>query len=150
MCEQLANRDGIDRAKLIVHLPKFRHIAHRAVIQRQLAPVAQLQNSDCGHCLGDRGPVVRRFSVDGLLAVYPCLAEKQLRCQFLHVDYGDPTPHHPMLRQNSIEEPRKCIRWCPRRGCSDQGTREQRGAGEGKAVQHDGHDNTSCLKPVRW
>ena len=153
MCKQVANRDVVNRAKLIVHLPQFGHITYRAIIQRQLAPVAQLQNGDCGHRLGDRGPVVRRFSVDRLLGIFAGLAEEPLRCRFLHVDDGDPAAHHPMLRQNCIEALGKSIPLCARRCCSDQTAREepareQRCAGDGRAVRHEGHDNTPGCS--RW
>ena len=111
-------------AKLIVHLSQFGHIADGAVIQRELAPVAQLQNGDCGHRLGDRGPVVRCSSVDGLLGIFAWLAEEQLRCRFVHVDDGDPTAHHPVLRQNCIEALRKSSSLCARGGGGDQRARE--------------------------
>lgn len=65
--EQFANGDGVDGAVSIVDFAEFGNVTDSRVVEGKLAAIAQLQDGDCGHGLGDGGPVIAGVGVDGLM-----------------------------------------------------------------------------------
>ena len=136
MGEKAANRNRIDGAEIVVDLAQFGHIANRRIIERELAAITQLKNGDCGHGLGDRGPVVGGLGVDALMCGCPCFAEEQLRCRLLHVDDSDTASHDSVLREDCVEALRKGLSLCEGRRRSEVETDQQRCEGNGDAARH--------------
>ena len=58
--EEHAEGDVVDGAEPVVHLPELGHVPHDGVVEREAAPITQLQDGDGGERLGDGGPVVHR------------------------------------------------------------------------------------------
>ena len=101
--EQLANGDGVDGAEGVVHLAQFGHVANRRIVERELAAIAQLQDGDGRHGLGDRGPVVGGRGVDAPVRICASLAERDGLCLSLVAHQCEPAAHYTMLFQDRFE-----------------------------------------------
>lgn len=86
-----------------MNFSKFRHITDRRVIERELAAIAQLQNGDGRHGLGDGSPVVACVRVDGRMGVFARFSKRKLSCRLTGMDEGDSSTDNAMLRKNGFE-----------------------------------------------
>ena len=103
MGEQVANGNPVDRPVLVVHLAQLRNVADRRIVEREQAAIAQLQDGDGGHGLGDGGPVVRGFGIHGLAGFAPSLAEKELGRGSARVDNSQSAADHAVTGELGAE-----------------------------------------------
>jgi len=78
--EQMANGDGVNGTVSRVHLAQLGDVLHGRIVEGEQAAVAQLENGDGGHGLGDGGPVVGGVGVDGARGLLLRLAVEDLGC----------------------------------------------------------------------
>ena len=86
-----------------MHLAQFGHVANCRIVERELAAVAQLQDGDGGHGLGDGGPVVGGCGVDPLVSFASSLSKRKGLRRSLAAYEREPAAHHAMLLQHRFD-----------------------------------------------
>jgi len=104
MGEQVTDRDGVDGTELVVDFAQFRYVAECRIVERELTAIAQLQDGDGGHGLGDGGPVVGGSGIYWIMRAGYHFAKGQcLRLGSIAVNKREPAADDTVLLEDGLE-----------------------------------------------
>ena len=105
-----ADGDPIDGTEGVVDLAQLGDVADGGVVEGEAAAIAELQDGDGGHGLGDRSPIVCSVCVDGLMGAAPRFSVEELGGWLAGADDSDGAPDDTVPGEYLVEALREGFR----------------------------------------